>query len=104
MRMFSHFFRSKTQIRLDSATWPAALKALRERLATTSPTDPLWRGVLELIEANIRTELEPLTAPGLDPDSISRQRGRVSMLVDLKAELERLYAEVQADRLNKDKK
>jgi hypothetical protein len=84
------FLKRPVTLRLEDPKWPEQLAALRERLAFTPPQDPLWAGVIGLIDANIRAEMEPALSAGLSTEEAHRFRGRLGMLLDLKRELLRL--------------
>ena len=99
--MFGRKQAVSTPLRVTDPDWPATLAALRVRLAATPKDDALLRGILALIEANVRTELDPLTAPGLDEAEVNRLRGRLGMCLDLKAEIEKLHREAQQEAMKK---
>lgn len=100
--MFQKFFRCSPKpsapiLALTDPHWAATLHAFREQLAVTQPTDPLWAGVLGLLDANLRVELNPVATPGLSSEEAHRFRGRIGMLLDLKAEMEKLHREARAE-------
>jgi len=83
----------RASILLTDPAWPDKLNALRDRLSNTQPGDALMDGLLGLLDAFVRAELDPLTTAGLDDAEVNRLRGRVGMLLDLKAELTKLWRE-----------
>lgn len=88
--------RPAVSVALTDPAWPATLQRLKEQLAVTRPEDPLLAGFLGLIDANVRAELPPSTVPGLPNEEAHRFRGRIGMLLDLKADLEKLHRECVA--------
>lgn len=63
-------------------------KHFLQRLAGVREADPLWEMMLWVIGRNIDAELEVMGAPSLGDEGAHRQRGRLSMLLDLREQLE----------------
>lgn len=60
---------------------------LLTRLKTIQPTDPLWVGLLWLVDANIEVESGALCQPQLGDEGAHRARGRLSALRDFREQL-----------------
>ena len=60
---------------------------LMERLKTLSEDDPLWVGLLWLLQANVESETQSLCAPVIGDEQAHRGRGRISALLDLREQL-----------------
>lgn len=76
---------------LEDPAWPRKLQDLKERLVITPVQDPLWAGVIGVIDANIREVMGDLTPASLTTEEADRLRGRLGMLLDLKRELTVLH-------------
>ncbi len=75
---------------------PAAgfdLAEFKRLLQALPPGAPLWTQLLALLDAYVLSESVGLASPGLDDAEAHRFRGRIGMLLDLKAELDRLHRE-----------
>jgi len=59
-----------------------------KRLASVREADPLWEMFIWVIESNKEAEMEILGAPNIGDEGAHRQRGRLSMLLDLQEQLE----------------
>jgi hypothetical protein len=60
----------------------------QRRLALLDPQDALWVGVRRLLADNAAIETEALCRPNLGDEEAHRQRGRLSMLLDLQQQLD----------------
>ena len=92
----------KLAVQLTDPEWPDKLKRLQDRLANTPDEDPTMVGLIGLIDAFIRSELEPTVSSGLDDAEVHRLRGRLGMLIDFKAELLKLWRDVKTQAKNQD--
>ena len=72
------------------------LTRLKARLEALPPDDPLWPQLLELLDAYLLTEAGMSVTPGLDDGEAHRFRGRVGMLLDLRADLQRVWVEAHS--------
>lgn len=53
----------------------------------------LWKGLLGLLDASLEIEQEAICAPNVPDSEVHRARGRMGILLELRAELIRLHAE-----------
>ena len=83
-------------LRLADPGWQQTLADLRARLAGTVENDAFYAGVLGLLGANARVELEPLCAAAVPDAEIHRLRGRVAAFMDARTELEKLWRAAQS--------
>lgn len=60
----------------------------KRRLALLDPQDALWIGIRRLLADNVAIETEALCRPNLGNEEAHRQRGRLSMLLDLQQQLD----------------
>lgn len=63
------------------------------RMRTITAEDPLWAMFGWLLDANVSDEQTALCQPNIGDEAAHRQRGRLSMLLDLQAQLSGAQAE-----------
>lgn len=73
-----------------------AKSLLLERLKVIEPTDPLWVGLLALVEANADNDSDSLCAPRMGDEGAHYARGRLSALKDLRQQLKEVMEEAHA--------
>ena len=83
------------ELKLTDPEWPMKLQKLRDRLELLGDDDELMQGLIGLLDANVRVEMEPLTSPLADDAEVNRLRGRLGMLLDFKAELLKVWHEAR---------
>lgn len=84
------------EFRLEDPAWKGKLAALKQQLALLPAEHPVLVGMTGLIERNVATELEVSVRPGVSDADRHRFAGRLGMLLDLKAEWEKLQREAKA--------
>jgi hypothetical protein len=60
----------------------------KRRLALLDPQDALWKGIQSLLADNVAIETEAVCRAHLGDEEAHRQRGRLSMLLDLQQQLD----------------
>lgn len=58
-----------------------------------SENNRLWRGLLGHLEAQLEIEQEAICAPNVADSEVHRARGRMGILLELRADLVQLHAE-----------
>lgn len=74
----------------------------KARIMGLAEDDPLWPQLLGLVDACVESELGPLVISGLPDAEAHRLRGRVGMLMDFKADLEKVWAETHPKAAGKE--
>jgi hypothetical protein len=64
----------------------------KRRMALLDPQDALWKGIQSLLADNVVIETEAVCRPNLGDEEAHRQRGRLSMLLDLQQQLDEAAA------------
>lgn len=86
----------------NSEQGQALRAALIERLKTVNERDPLWNGLLWLIDENRKNDQAALCVPIIGDEAAHRARGRLSAWVDLYSQMEEaLLAARVADKADK---
>lgn len=70
---------------------PHELERLLGRVSLLAKDDPLWPMLRALLRSNLLIETEAVARPNIGDEEAHRARGRVGMLLDLEAQLEKLW-------------
>lgn len=70
--------------------WTEHYEQWKQRVAALPHDDPLWPGLLALLDQFILSETQAGSTPGLTSEEAHRFRGRIGMLLDLREEFAKL--------------
>ena len=87
-------------LNLFDPTWPEKRRLLLERLANTTPGDPLMVGLLAFIEQSLLVQLRRCENPAISEGEARAVCNSIGLLLGLRGDLEGVWKQALTKRVN----